>query len=152
MDIKTIALTLLILRLIAVYFMSLVLKRQLGLLRDNYSPELRGTRIILFVLAMVIFVGNFVPILIDTLTIFGSVARSQPLTIGITYAYSNALTAAVAGITFWLLYRSIEREQLELAKRIVATKLTSDNKQTALKKANKILRDKNIALNGNDGA
>ena len=118
LDIKTIALCLLIARLISVTFIVMVLVRQYRLfgLPIDFSLvpgisklEKRSVyrlRRVLFTLSLVIFLGNMIPILIDSLTLFVETSRSAHVhTISIMYAFSNSLTAMFSAIMIWLLYR-----------------------------------------------
>ena len=118
LDIKTIALCLLIARLISVTFIVMVLVRQYRLfgLPIDFSLvpgisklEKRSVyrlRRVLFTLSVVIFLGNMIPILIDSLTLFVETSRPSNLhTISIMYAFSNSLTAMFSAIMIWLLYR-----------------------------------------------
>ena len=118
LDIKTIALCLLIARLISVTFIVMVLVRQYRLfgLPIDFSLvpgisklEKRSVyrlRRVLFTLSVVIFLGNMIPILIDSLTLFVETSRSAHVhTISIMYAFSNSLTAMFSAIMIWLLYR-----------------------------------------------
>lgn len=118
LDIKTIALCLLIARLISVTFIVLVLVRQYRLfgLPIDFSLvpgisklEKRSVyrlRRVLFTLSVVIFLGNMIPILIDCLTLFIETSRPAHVhTISIMYAFSNSLTAMFSAIMIWLLYR-----------------------------------------------
>lgn len=105
MSIQTLAAILLIGRLTSVVFILMVLKRQLALFHHPIDDHIRNFRVMLFALACVIFLGNMVPILIDTLTVFSDVTRNNPSSIGIAYAFSNNITSLVASIFIWLLYR-----------------------------------------------
>lgn len=120
MNIKTIAFILLMERLVAVLFGLLALMIQIPLLRKPilqevmwtvrvfgklyHIPVLKVMRWALFVLMIIILVGNFIPILIDTLTLFLDVGRANPSPIGVAYAVSNATTAVVASFMIWLSY------------------------------------------------
>ena len=114
MDIKTIAFTLLLFRIVATLFISLVLIQQVKLLRQHRGGEDSGLRKILVTLSTVIFLGQFVPIIIDSLTLFSDVQRSKPTTIGVMYAYSNATTAAFASFLLWVIYRVAAKSQVRL--------------------------------------
>jgi len=110
LDIKTIALILLIGRAVSVTFIVLVLWKQWKLLRLPLEPpskEISNFRKLLFFLSCVILVGNFIPIIIDTLTLFVDTQRPAELhVISIMYALSNSFTAAISAFTIWLLYRT----------------------------------------------
>ncbi len=118
--IQTIAIFLLIARLISVLFIGMVLILQARLFgtKIDFSlvPNLNRfqkrniylARKVLFSLAVIVFLGNMVPILIDAITIIGnnSVGRNAEVpTISIAYAASNALTAMFSAIFIWALYK-----------------------------------------------
>lgn len=107
MDIRVLATVLLIGHLISAVFMAIVLVRQVRLFRLRAQDGLVWFRRILFVLALGIFFGNFIPIFIDALTIFNIVTRStnRVNTIGIAYSVSNALVFALSALLIWILYR-----------------------------------------------
>jgi hypothetical protein len=117
-DIKTIALLLLIARAVSVYFIVLVLYRQYKLFGTEIDfklvPNLTTMerkhvyqiRRILFALSCIILLGNLVPIVIDVLTLFINTERPANLRpISIMYAFSNSFTAAFSAIMIWTLYR-----------------------------------------------
>lgn len=123
MDIKTIALLLLIGRLTAFVFMGLVLSKQLKLFKATLPDSLRRVQKVLFFIALVIFVGQFIPIMIDVLTIIDSLSqkRGSPSVVGVAYAFSNNITSILASLFIWLLYRLAAR-----------TKITADDLATLL--------------------
>lgn len=79
------------------------------LLRQNHR-ELSTTRKILFIIVLITFCGNFIPITIDTAAIWGNYVRNRPATLGLMYALSNATTAAISSAGWWFLYKMIEKE------------------------------------------
>lgn len=111
-DIKTLALVLLLGRIVSVVFISLVLWKQYKLLRLPLEPpskEINNFRKLLFILSCIILLGNVVPVVIDTLTLMSpdSIGRNPSIpTISVAYALSNSATAAVSAFTIWLLYRT----------------------------------------------
>jgi hypothetical protein len=114
LDIKIIALTLLICRIVSVAFILAVLRKQWGLLKARNHVEVATLRKVLFYLAVVILVGQFVPILIDSATLLDQAKRNAPSALGIAYAYSNALTAMISSLLLWLVYRVSERQNIGL--------------------------------------
>jgi len=114
-DIKLIALTLLICRLASVGFILAVLRKQSVPLRAKDHPEVGTLRRVLFYLALVILVGQFVPILIDWATLLDQAKRSTPSALGVAYAYSNAFTAVISSLLLWLVYRVSERREKKAA-------------------------------------
>jgi ethanolamine transporter EutH len=107
MDIKVYAALLLVLRMVSLFFMGSVIKRQLQLFRLYIDKEIRMYRRILFVLAIAIFVGNLIPGLIDILTITGELTRSSKTINGVSLVYSGAwaITSLLSAILIWWLYR-----------------------------------------------
>lgn len=119
-SIQTIAFFLLIARLISVAFILIIIKLQWRLfgteidfslvpnLSKYQKKKVYRTRKILFALAIIVFLGNLVPIIIDTITAFddNSLGRNPNVpTISIAYAFSNALTAMFSAIFIWALYK-----------------------------------------------
>lgn len=118
-SIQVIAIFLLIARLISVIFIAAVLKLQWKLFRTKIDfslvPNLTTfqknqvyrARRVLFILAVAVFLGNMVPIVIDSITIFNdSLGRPAGLrAISVAYAASNAFTAMFSAILVWALYR-----------------------------------------------
>lgn len=115
--IQYIAFGLLLLRIVAVIFMTLVLRRQYKLFKEPVEPEAVHVRLVLFIFAVVIMVGQIVPIMIDLATILADVKRTTPNALGVAYGYSNATTAAISSILFWLIYRFIAQQNVRLAKK-----------------------------------
>ena len=118
-SIQVIAIFLLIARLISVIFIAVVLRLQWRLFKSSIDfslvPNLSNfekkrvylARKVLFALALAVFLGNMVPIVIDTITIFNdNLGRPTALQIiSVAYAASNALTAMLSAILVWALYR-----------------------------------------------
>jgi cytochrome b561 len=118
-SIQLIAVFLLIARLVSVSFILIVLRLQwrlfgtkidFGLVPNLTSFEKKQVylaRKVLFILAVAVFLGNMVPIVIDSITIFNdNLGRpSQLQAISVAYATSNALTAMCSAILVWALYR-----------------------------------------------
>lgn len=144
LDIKVIAAILLVLRLIAVVFLFLVLKKQYKILRTT-TTDYSSVRKVLIFLVFLTFCGNFVPILIDSATLLAKVSRTTPNTLGVSYAFSNAITAAVSAVGWFVLYRLIAIEQIVLQKQ--HDDLTADNKH--LTKDNKAMHKAEDKRNGN---
>jgi hypothetical protein len=120
MDIKHFAFILLLFRLGAVAFILLVIYKQLRLMRlplprgvkKSKDKNVRIVRYILFALSLIILFNQFVPIVIDILTITSDLKRSttQVNSIGILYALSNSMGAIFSAFTIWLLYKLASRE------------------------------------------
>jgi hypothetical protein len=108
-EIKFIALTLLLCRIVSVGFILAVLRKQWVLLSTKNHVEVATLRRVLFYLAVVIFLGQFVPIHLDSATLIDQVKRGAPSALGVAYAYSNAITAMISSLLLWLVYRVSER-------------------------------------------
>lgn len=104
MDIKTLAVMLLIGKIIAEIFIFLVLYKQWGLRLKAIHPKLRHYRIVLSALALVIAIGVFIPMVVDILTLFHAVNRPVTTATAV-YALANSITFAVASILIWTLYK-----------------------------------------------
>ena len=105
MNIKVLATILLIGHTVSAGFIFFVLKRQLALFRLKIDPELVTFRRVLFFLSVAIFLGNFVPIGIDLLTIFSNLPRAKASPAGIYYAFSNMLVMMLSAGLIWTMYR-----------------------------------------------
>jgi hypothetical protein len=128
LDIQTLAGILLAGRLVSVTFLVLVLIKQWRLLKLYVEPEIRGYRKLLFVLSCIILVGNFIPIVIDTATLFVETNRNPNVrSLSIMYALSNSATAAISAATIWLIYRTAGRRQ-DIDDEITAKQLVKTDK------------------------
>lgn len=119
LDIQTIALYLLLARIISVIFIVSVILKQVKLFgkKIDFSlvpslSKLQQTSVyrirrVLFILSVVILLGNLVPIVIDWITLFNdNLGRPNAIkTISIAYAFSNATTAMFSAIMIWTLYK-----------------------------------------------
>ncbi len=132
-EVKLLAGLLLALRLVAVSFLLLVIIRQLRLLRRT-ETEYTAVRIVLITLVGITFIGQFIPIIIDTSTLLRDVTGT-PDGLLIAYALSNAITAVISSAGWWVLYRIIEKEAIETKK--ILEKAEAEKK--ALVKDNKAL-------------
>lgn len=109
-SIEALAAMLLAFRITSMVFIVLVLLKQLRLMKipivkEFDTPTIRRMRKVFFIIALVIFLGNFIPIAIDVLTLFvetGRPARVQLISIG--YAFSNSLVAMLSSIFIYALY------------------------------------------------
>lgn len=119
-SIQAIAFILLIARFISIGFILAVLikqAKQFGREIDfRLAPYLTKferrnvyrLRTALFLLAIIIFIGNLVPIAIDYITLItdNSLGRTANVrSISIAYAFSNALTAMFSAVMIWALYK-----------------------------------------------
>lgn len=100
MSTKEISLLLLFGRLFTVLFVSLVIRLQVQLVKQNRGPELQWYRKSLLALTIVLLVGNFVPIVIDSYGILGKGSFGLLL----LYVFSNNITAMIAAFITWFVY------------------------------------------------
>lgn len=114
MDIRVLAWWLLLGRIVSTGFILLVISRQIGLFRRRIQPELIWFRRVLFGLALVILIGNMIPLMIDVVTIIGFVERSTNRVnpVGVAYALSNDGVAVFSAILVWIMYRMAARTLL----------------------------------------
>lgn len=115
MDIKHVAAILLVGHIVSAAFMVFVVRRQRALTKLPVNPELMPLRRTLGRLSMAVLIGNIIPILIDILTIIAhdSLKREDsPSLVGMTYAFSNAITAAVSAYLIWTLYKQAAKTVL----------------------------------------
>lgn len=115
MDIKAVALILLLGRLVSFGFMLLVVKRQRALSKLPINPELVPLRKTLNRLSIVVLVGNLIPIAIDILTILAANSlerEDSPSVVGVMYGFSNCITSAVSAFLIWTLYKQAEKTVL----------------------------------------
>ena len=110
MDIQTAAVFLTLIRLGSMAFITRVLFVQVPLLQADNDYATKVTQYILLALAVVIFFGNLIPVVVDLGTVFGDVDRSTKAlnTIGVGYAFSNALTSLFSAGLVWGMYKLIE--------------------------------------------
>lgn len=108
MDIKTIAAMLLTGHLISVFFVLLVIKKQIRLALKK-DEQMRKQRRNLLVLSLVILFGNFIPIFIDIFTLSPGLPRNKPTIIGMIYGFSNCFLLISASVGLWVIYRYAEK-------------------------------------------
>ena len=107
MDIQILAVILLIGRVISDIFIVSVLKRQWGLRNTQTHPRLMQMRRVLALLAMLVFIGNIYPMLLDLYTLFYPGIRSAQSVnlVGVLYTLDNNITFMLAAILIWTLYK-----------------------------------------------
>lgn len=140
MDIRDTAIVLIILRVLSVVFLLLVVRRQIRLIKANNPSDVQTTRIGLFALALTLLVGNIIPLIINIYSLCHGILVTHPSLPNELYSYSNAITAAIASGTFWLLYRLVEQE---------ITSSQQDNQDLQDENA-QLKEDVEIAKNGNN--
>lgn len=132
-EVKLLAGLLLALRLVAVFFLLLVILRQIKLVRST-ETEYTTVRIVLLTLVGITFIGQFIPIAIDLNGLL-RVSSGSPSSLLVAYALSNAIISATVSVGWWVLYRIIEKD---IAKgKILLEKAEKENK--ALVKDNRAL-------------
>jgi type III secretory pathway component EscT len=104
--IANIALVLLVIRVVSIYFISRVISRQWKLFRYDDSDGLNSTRKVMFALSHGLLLGSILPIMVDVY--FGIIHRvdSTDSPILTLYAISNAVTSLIASIILWAVYRN----------------------------------------------
>ncbi len=107
MNIVTLALILLIGRIVSDAFITVVLVRQWKLRKLPTHPRLANLRRVLSLLALLVFVGNIYPLVLDAFTLFyPGIRTSQTINpVGAFYAISTNLTFMFASILIWTLYK-----------------------------------------------
>lgn len=105
-DAQTLAIILLGLRVFAVILIGTVLYRQIKNIRTLKTdyPAVRWT---VLILTVTLFVGQLIPIILDTIVAFGSsyAGRStHPNVIGASYAINNAVKDVIIGLLLVFLY------------------------------------------------
>lgn len=99
MDAQTLATVLLCLRILAVILLAATLIKQVKQLRTT-ATDYPGVRIAVFVATIILFVGQFAPILLDAVVAFGSFYEGRnatPELLPVSYSLNNALKDVVIG-------------------------------------------------------
>jgi len=99
MDAQTLAILLLCLRILAVVLLAATIVKQIKQLRTT-STDYPGVRIAVFIATIVLFVGQFIPILLDAVVAFGSFyegRNAMPELLPVSYSLNNALKDVVIG-------------------------------------------------------
>lgn len=111
MDIKTLAIIMLIGHVISMGFMISVIGTQWDLFKKIISESVRNFRRVLFVLSILVLAGNLIPIIIDLLTLVIQLPRPLAVSpLSAFYAVSNAyLAAAAPAAAIWVLYLMAKR-------------------------------------------
>ena len=107
MNIQLLAFLLLCGRLISDAFIILVLRRQWKIRSIPTHPRLANLRRVLTLLAVLVFLGNIYPLLLDAFTLFHpGIRTSQNVNlVGVFYSLGNSLTFMFASILIWTLYK-----------------------------------------------
>lgn len=107
MDIQLLAALLLAGRLVSDGFIIAVLRKQWKLRKTKTHPKLIAIRRVLTLLAVLVFLGNIYPLLLDAYTLYNAEVRSSRDVnlVGVFYAIDNNLTFMFASILIWTLYK-----------------------------------------------
>lgn len=107
MDIQLLAFILLVGRIVSEYFIIQVLRRQWKIRNTTIHPRLKKIRGVLSLLAILVFIGNIYPLLLDAYTLFYPGVRTSPTInlVGTFYSLDNSLTFMLASILIWTLYK-----------------------------------------------
>lgn len=107
MDIQLLAFILLLGRLISEGFIIAVIRKQWKVRKAPLHPKLRGLRKVLTLLAVLVFVGNIYPLLLDSYTLFNPDIRTSGVVnlVGTFYSLDNSITFMLASILIWTLYK-----------------------------------------------
>lgn len=107
MDIQLLAAILLVGRLISEGFIIAVMRKQWRIRKTKTHPRLMTIRKVLTLLAILVFIGNIYPLLLDAYTLYDAQVRtSQNVNlVGVFYSLDNNLTFMFASILIWTLYK-----------------------------------------------
>lgn len=134
MDIQLLALLLLIGRLISEGFIIAVIIKQWKISKSPVHPRLVPIRRVLTLLAILVFLGNIYPLLLDAYTLLDATVRTTPTInlVGVFYSLDNSLTFMFASILIWALYKLsdvvIEVAELISGKQLDPLKPINDKK------------------------
>lgn len=92
-----ISMVLLLGRIVVLFYMLRVIRKQYRVLRAKNYPELNELRIRNLVFSAIILLGNVLPILIDVMGIFGIGSFGLLL----AYVFSNNITAVASAYMLW---------------------------------------------------
>jgi hypothetical protein len=106
MDVKNLALILLLLRIVAIFLLGLVINRQIELIRRNNPDYVQSTRKLMLSFSLALLVGNLIPFVVDILTLAVDIPRSSATVnvVGVVYSLSNAVTSVVYSLLLTILY------------------------------------------------
>lgn len=108
---QMLATTLLLGRLIALYFIITVIKLQWGLFRKYLPLKYHPLRRTLFKLSITLLTCNLISVIIDALALsmLADKSTGDPAAIGVVYTLANMSTSIVSAILIWKLYRQSAR-------------------------------------------
>lgn len=117
MELRILAAILLLGRLVALYFIVSVIKRQYKLFRAK--DDIGTLRKVMFGLSLAMLGMQLIPIIVDVVGIIAPnlKASAVPRPLGIAYTFSNMIFSIVASIMLWLIYEVIDRENILLSRK-----------------------------------
>jgi hypothetical protein len=130
MSTAQIASLLLIGRILSMYLMVSVIRRQWILFKIPIDKDLVKFRKILLLLSSAIVIGNLIPILIDLIAIVYSNSQyiARPNAISVIYAVSNNLTAVLSAFFIWALYKLADRTAIIVEEdKVIALKVKKES-------------------------
>lgn len=105
-SIITLAGILLLARIGSQLFIITVIRKQYALSKLPIYPEIKHFRNVLFILSLVLFVGNFIPITIDLATLFTETGRPAQLgAVSVLYTVSVAIVSLLSAYLIHKLYK-----------------------------------------------
>ena len=110
MEIHAYAATLLLFRLSSMVLMGRVVLRQLELFKMPVDDDIKYFRVLLFVLSISILIGNFIPAIIDILTIADKLERSTSHVNGVSLVYTFATSLSFL-LGSYLIYKLYDASQ-----------------------------------------
>lgn len=99
MDAQTFATLLLVLRILAVVLLAATIVKQIIQIKTT-ATDYPGVRWAVFVATIILFIGQFIPILLDAVVAFGSSYNGRALSpelLPVSYALNNALKDVLIG-------------------------------------------------------
>lgn len=99
MDAETLALTLLAMRILAVILLAATIIKQIIQIRTT-TTEYPGLRYGVFIVTIILFAGQFIPIILDAVVAFGNsyTGRSlKPAVLPVSYSLNNAIKDVLIG-------------------------------------------------------
>lgn len=107
MNIQLLAFLLLIGRFVSDFFILMVIRKQWRIRKTRTHPRLMSIRRVLGLLALLVFIGNIYPLLLDLYTLFVPGIRTAQVVnpVGVAYSLDNNLTFMFASILIFTLYK-----------------------------------------------
>lgn len=99
MEAETLALTLLAMRVIAILLLGATIFKQITQIRTT-TTEYPGLRYGIFIATIILFIGQFIPLVLDAVVAFGSTYQGRninPTTLPVIYSINNAVKDVIIG-------------------------------------------------------